>query len=72
MEQDKMVRQINQIAAYFEVYPEDRAETGIRGHIEKFMAPSLRRQLADYAASDGSGLRPLALRAVQNLEINTS
>lgn len=62
-----MVRQLNQVAAFFEAYPEDRAENSVLEHIQKFMAPPLRQQLADYVAAGGNGLRPLAAGAVKRL-----
>ncbi|NNC22612.1 formate dehydrogenase subunit delta [Salinisphaera sp. USBA-960] len=72
MEQTKMIRHVNQIAAYFEVYPQDRAEESVRGHLEKFMAPSIRRQLADYALDGGDGLHPLAQQAAQNMTVGSN
>ncbi len=66
-----MIRQVNQIAAYFEVYPEQRAEEGVRGHIQKFMAPTLRQQLLDYVAEGGEGLDPLVLKAARSIEVKT-
>lgn len=71
MEQSKMIRQVNQIAAYFEFYPEQRAVESVRGHIQKFMAPTLRQQLLDYVADGGEGLHPLVLKAAEGLEVKS-
>lgn len=67
MDDDKMVRQANQIAAYFEAYPQARAEEGVLGHIRKFWEPRMRAQLLAYAAADGAGLHPLVSKAVADL-----
>jgi len=64
MDNQKMVHQLNQIAAYFEIYPQQRAEEGVEGHIRKFWEPRMRRQLIDYS---GEGLHPLVRKAVANL-----
>lgn len=71
MDNDKMIRQVNQIAEYFKVYPQQRAEEGVEGHIRKFWEPRMRAQLLDYAATDGSGLHPLVATAVEAIRADT-
>ncbi|MES1934219.1 formate dehydrogenase delta subunit [Salinisphaera shabanensis T35B1] len=67
MESDKMVRQANQIAQYFSVYPQARAEEGVHGHIRKFWEPRIRTQLIEYVAAGGNGLHELVHTAVDSL-----
>ncbi|AWN15918.1 formate dehydrogenase subunit delta [Salinisphaera sp. LB1] len=64
MEDRKMVHRANQIAAYFEVYPEERAIQEIQTHIRKFWEPRIRAQLINYAGDD---LHPLVREAVAGL-----
>jgi formate dehydrogenase subunit delta len=52
---------VNQIAAFFEPYPEDEAVRGIAEHLEKFWEPRMRGQLAEIVANGGAGLSPLGL-----------
>ena len=61
---DKLVRMANQIASFFRTYPEDEAVAGIHKHIEAFWTPKMRRALAAYGPTEGSGLDPLALEAI--------
>lgn len=63
MDDSKMVRMANQIAAYFEVYPEDRALDGVIDHIRKFWPPSMRDQLLAYTTQTSDDLHPLVRRA---------
>ena len=67
MDENKMVRQANQIAEYFKVYPQDRAEQGVLGHISKFWAPRMRDQLVRYSEAGGDGLHPLVEKAALDL-----
>lgn len=64
MEDRKMVHRANQIAAYFEVYPEERAIQEIQTHIRKFWEPRIRAQLINYSGDD---LHPLVRKAVAGL-----
>lgn len=60
MDDAKMVHQVNQIAAYFEAYPQERAREGVLEHLHKFWPPDKRTRLAAYHAGNGGGLHPLA------------
>lgn len=71
MDSDKMVRQANQIAQYFKVYPQARAEEGVRGHIRKFWEPRMRAQLIEYHDNGGEGLHPLVSTAVVAIKAET-
>ncbi len=61
MEADELIRMVNQIAAFFEPYPEDEAIRGIAEHIEQFWEARMRAQLAAIVAGGGEGLSPLGL-----------
>ena len=43
---DKLVRMANQIACFFQSYPDDEAMAGIQKHIVAFWTPKMRRALA--------------------------
>lgn len=64
MDEQKMVHRANQIADYFQAYPEPRAVQEIQTHIRKFWEPRIRAQLLDYS---GDGLHPLVQKAVEKL-----
>ncbi|GJE15544.1 formate dehydrogenase subunit delta [Methylobacterium marchantiae] len=61
---DKLVRMANQIAGFFRSYPDDEAVAGIHKHIVAFWTPKMRRALEAHGPEEGSGLDPLALRAI--------
>ena len=63
-----MVHRVNEIARFWEAYPHDEAVAGVADHIRKFWEPRFRRQLVEYAGGAGTGLRPLALEAINALE----
>lgn len=69
MEPARMVHMANQIALFFAAYPRERAEAGVVEHIEKFWTPAMRRQLGDYAQSDGSGLHDLVRAAARRIAV---
>ena len=71
MDSDKMVRQANQIAQYFSVYPQARAEEGVRGHIRKFWEPRMRAQLIEHYDNGGDGFHPLVSTAVAAIKAET-
>ena len=64
LEDDRMVHKANQIAGYFEAYPnEDKAVDGVADHIQKFWSPPMRKQLKEYIANGGPDLHDLVIRA---------
>jgi formate dehydrogenase subunit delta len=67
MSPDKMVHMANQIALFFESRPEAEAAAGVAAHINDFWEPRMRRQLLDYVAAGGDGLRPLVLAAAAQI-----
>lgn len=59
-----MVHRVNEIARFWAAYPHDEAVAGVAEHIEKFWEPRFRRQLVEYAHSDGAGLHELVKAAL--------
>lgn len=68
MSDERLVARANRIAAFFAAYPRERAVAGVRDHLEKFWAPSMRRRLADHAAQGGTGLHELVRAAADGLK----
>lgn len=67
MNPHKLVKMVNEIAAYFEAEP-DRAVVlqGIGSHLKRFWDPRMRRELVHWVDDhNGEGLRPTALEAIQ-------
>ncbi len=63
MSPEKMIRMANQIATFFETRPHDEAVKSTAAHITDFWEPRMRKQLFDYIAAGGEGLKPLVLDA---------
>jgi formate dehydrogenase subunit delta len=57
----------NQIAAFFEPYPEAEAIAGVTEHLQKFWDPSMRTALIAAHRAGPTGLHPLASLAVDRL-----
>jgi formate dehydrogenase subunit delta len=64
METAKMVHLANEIARFWNSYPHDEAVAGVATHIRNFWEPRFRRQLVEYANTDGAGLHELVKEAV--------
>lgn len=62
MSEDKLIRMANQIAAFFEVQPGDRAAP-IAAHINENWSPPMRAGLLAHVAAGGAGLNPLVIAA---------
>lgn len=62
---DRLVKMANQIADNFSFH-EDVAER-IADHLKRFWAPPMRRQLVEYHAAEGDGLKPDVQRALRRL-----
>jgi formate dehydrogenase subunit delta len=60
----KLVRMANQIASFFRSYPDDEAVAGIHKHIVAFWTPKMRHALEAFGPTEGSGLDPLAMKAI--------
>ena len=64
---NKLVTMANQIAKAFAIQGEARAVPQIADHIAKFWDPRMRAGISAHVASGGTGLEPLALKALQQL-----
>lgn len=67
MQNEKMVHMANQIVAYFNVYPPERARAEVLNHLRSFWEPRMRAQLVEYVSGGGEGLYPLAQWAARRL-----
>jgi formate dehydrogenase subunit delta len=67
MEHADLVRMINQIADFFDAYPEQEAVSGVTEHLRKFWDPSMRRALLDAREPLHDRLHPIARRALAGL-----
>lgn len=68
MDEQKMIHRANQVAAFFEAYPRERAVQGIEEHFRKFWEQRIRIQLVAYTGDD---LHPLVQEAVRRLGQDT-
>ena len=67
----KLVRMANQIAGFFDSYPEATAIEGVREHISKFWSAKMRAAVVHIAAGDeGGALAPTVVKAVKLLKEN--
>lgn len=68
---ERLIEMANDIGAYFEVERDDAiAIDGIRGHIERFWEPRMRRKLIEsVAGSGGEALTPRVRAAVDGLAL---
>ena len=62
---DTLVRMANQIADFFRIQPEGEAVSGTADHIRRFWDPRMRSKMAEHLAHGGSGLNPIARKAVE-------
>jgi formate dehydrogenase subunit delta len=65
-EVDQLVKMANQIADNFSFH--DDAVDRLADHIQRFWAPSMRKELNRYASAGGGGLKPAVHEALQRLE----
>ncbi|MBL8729826.1 MAG: formate dehydrogenase subunit delta [Planctomycetes bacterium] len=65
MDGKKLVKMANDIAAFFAAEPEPKvALEGIAGHIKKFWAPRMRRELLALLDAGGDGMAPAVREAL--------
>ncbi len=62
-----LVRMANQIASNFAHHPPEQAVGEVAAHIRSFWTPTMRSELAHFAATDGHDLHPLARGAIEQL-----
>ena len=64
-----LVRMANQIARQFAYEPEDDAVRAVADHLDKFWEHAMRADLSRYVAAGGTGVHPVAARAIASLPI---
>ena len=67
MNDDRLISMANQIADFFQSYPEAEAVEGVATHIQKFWDPRMRQGIFAHLKAGGAGLKPLTLKALQQL-----
>ncbi|MFC0336776.1 formate dehydrogenase subunit delta [Kushneria avicenniae] len=64
-----LIKMVNQISANNRHHDSDEAAAEqIAGHLKKFWARDMKRQIIDYADQDGSELDPVSRQAVARLK----
>lgn len=67
-ELEHLIQMANQIVANNSFHDDiEQTAATTAGHLQKFWARSMKKQIIDYAAQDGSDLSPAAKLAVQQL-----
>lgn len=64
MNEPKLARMANQVAAFFRSYPDEEAASGIRGHLRSFWTKNMIRDLTAYAAEGAADVDPLVAKAM--------
>ena len=64
MQDDKLVLMANQVAGFFQSYPEPDAAAGVARHLELFWTGRMRETLDKRLARSRDGVAPLVVRAV--------
>jgi len=64
---DKLIYMANQIAKFFESQGREKAVAGTADHLKKFWDPRMRSQIVAHVKAGGSGLDPVALKAIEQL-----
>jgi formate dehydrogenase subunit delta len=60
----KLVTMANQIAQFFEAYPQDQAIAGVAEHLQKFWEPGMQKRLREIADTQSETLYPLVQLAL--------
>lgn len=68
MDMENLVRMANQIASFYDSYPDQvEAQNEIANHLKKFWAPRMRSQLLDYVDKEaGRGLSAGLLASIHS------
>ena len=67
MKNQDLIRMANQIADFFEAYPQPEAVAETANHLRAFWEPRMRRQLEAFVRDGGAGLDGIAGEAVISL-----
>ncbi len=67
MDIQRLVTMANQIGDFYESYPnQSHAQQDIAGHLNKFWALPMRKQIAEYVQQDGAGLHVQVASAIKS------
>jgi formate dehydrogenase subunit delta len=66
MDDNELVRMLNQIADFYRPYPYEEAVNGVAEHIIMFWEPRMRRKLAEMLSAGSQGLSDIALAGAKN------
>jgi len=72
VQDEHLVRRINQIAQFFDAYPATEATAGVKEHLQKFWDPAMRAQIIANRQVLADGLHPLARAALHQLAEETA
>jgi formate dehydrogenase subunit delta len=61
MDNKDLIRMVNQIADFYQPYPNDEAVAGVAEHIKSYWEPRMRKALSQIIATGGTGLSELSL-----------
>jgi formate dehydrogenase subunit delta len=68
MEAHRLTEMANQIAAFFDAYPEEQAVTATADHLRQFWDPRMRAQLKEAVATgEDLDILPTALSAIRRI-----
>lgn len=60
MSDGRLLRMLEDIAAFYRAYPHDEAVDGVAGHVRTFWDPRMRATVAALLREDAKALSPLA------------
>lgn len=68
MDNQQLVRMANQIAQFFEAWPDEaQAAEEVVQHLQRFWTPAMRSRLSAHVAQGDAAVRPLVTKAVAQL-----
>ena len=66
MQPEKLLHMANQVATYFQSYPEADAATGVSKHLKAFWTAKMCDTLVQHLSETQDGASPIVLRALWN------
>ena len=64
MQAEKLVHMANQVAGYFQSYPDADAATGVAKHLKAFWTARMRETLVQHLSETRDGVSPLVVQAM--------
>ncbi len=65
MQAGKLISMANQIATFFQAYPEEEAVAGVHRHLEAFWTPAMMRTLREHLTHETDGVDRLVTQAMR-------